>query len=128
MFNKIFKTNDSDLATGNVPAEANANKTAIKKGSPEDNTDWQTKLLAASKDDSALLAIAKENAPLKVRQAAVEAMQTEEGIKAAEREFRDHDRRIHREAKQKLEATEQDISSIEDLLFEIGNNLRTLES
>jgi chromosome segregation protein len=33
-----------------------------------------------------------------------------------------------REAKLKLEATEQDLNRIEDLLFEIGNNLRTLES
>ena len=33
-----------------------------------------------------------------------------------------------KEAKQKLEATEQDIARIEDLLFEIGNNLHTLES
>ncbi len=33
-----------------------------------------------------------------------------------------------KEAKQKLESTESDISRIEDLLFEIGNNLRTLES
>ena len=33
-----------------------------------------------------------------------------------------------KEAKQKLEATESDISRIEDLLFEIGNNLRSLES
>ncbi len=33
-----------------------------------------------------------------------------------------------KEAKQKLEATEQDISRIEDLLFEIGNNVRTLEN
>ena len=33
-----------------------------------------------------------------------------------------------KEAKQKLELTEQDISRIEDLLFEISNNLRTLES
>lgn len=33
-----------------------------------------------------------------------------------------------KEAKQKLEGTEQDLSRIEDLLFEIGNNLRTLES
>ncbi len=33
-----------------------------------------------------------------------------------------------KEAKQKLEATQQDISRIEDLLFEIGNNVRTLES
>lgn len=33
-----------------------------------------------------------------------------------------------KEAKQKLEGTEQDLSRIEDLLFEISNNLRTLES
>ena len=33
-----------------------------------------------------------------------------------------------KEAKQKLEATESDISRIDDLLFEIDNNLRTLES
>lgn len=33
-----------------------------------------------------------------------------------------------KEAKQKLDATEQDLSRIEDLLFEISNNLRTLES
>ncbi len=33
-----------------------------------------------------------------------------------------------KEAKQKLEATQQDIARIEDLLFEISNNLRTLES
>jgi len=33
-----------------------------------------------------------------------------------------------KEAKQKLEATQQDLDRIEDLLFEIGNNLRTLES
>ncbi|MCB9045653.1 MAG: chromosome segregation protein SMC [Chitinophagales bacterium] len=33
-----------------------------------------------------------------------------------------------KQAKQKLDLTEQDLSRIEDLLFEIGNNLRTLES
>lgn len=33
-----------------------------------------------------------------------------------------------KEAKQKLDATEQDIARIEDLLFEIGNNVRTLEN
>lgn len=33
-----------------------------------------------------------------------------------------------KEAKQKLEATQQDIDRIEDILFEIGNNMRTLES
>ncbi len=33
-----------------------------------------------------------------------------------------------KQAKLKLDATEQDLSRIEDLLFEIGNNLRTLEN
>ncbi|XZF12607.1 chromosome segregation protein SMC [Chitinophagaceae bacterium MMS25-I14] len=33
-----------------------------------------------------------------------------------------------KEAKQKLDLTEQDLARIEDLLFEIGNNLRTLEN
>ena len=33
-----------------------------------------------------------------------------------------------KEAKQKLDATEQDLNRIEDLLFEISNNLRSLES
>jgi chromosome segregation protein len=33
-----------------------------------------------------------------------------------------------KEAKAKLDATEQDLNRIEDLLFEIANNLRTLES
>jgi chromosome segregation protein len=33
-----------------------------------------------------------------------------------------------KEAKQKLDATDQDLNRIEDLLFEISNNLRTLES
>lgn len=33
-----------------------------------------------------------------------------------------------KEAKQKLDATQLDIARIDDLLFEIGNNLRTLES
>ena len=33
-----------------------------------------------------------------------------------------------KEAKLKLDATEQDLNRIEDLLFEIGNNLRTLEN
>src|ERR1041384_802728 len=33
-----------------------------------------------------------------------------------------------KEAKQKLDATEQDLARIEDLLFEINNNVRTLES
>lgn len=33
-----------------------------------------------------------------------------------------------KEAKRKLDATQQDLERIEDLLFEIGNNMRTLES
>ncbi len=94
MFNKIFKSNEAEPVTAQATA-----------ADPSDQTDWLAKLHAAGGDEQALLAIAmdRDNAPLKIRQAAVEAMQSEDALKAAEREFRDHDRRIHREAKLRLE-------------------------
>jgi DNA repair protein SbcC/Rad50 len=98
MFNKIFKK-DSPTTAELTPAQA---KPSTKPAPVVDTTDWQAKL-AEAKDDIALLALAKEKAPLKIRQAAIEAMQTEDGLKAAEREFRDHDRSVHRDAKRRLE-------------------------
>jgi DNA repair protein SbcC/Rad50 len=98
MFNKIFKKDSSTTAE---PSQAQA-KPTTKPTPVVDTTDWQAKLAEAT-DDIALLAIAKEKAPLKIRQAAIEAMQTEDGLKAAEREFRDHDRSVHRDAKRRLE-------------------------
>ena len=65
--------------------------------------DWSPRLQAASGDDAALLALMREASPLDVKLAALAALCTEAALKSAEREFRDHDRRVHRLAKQRYE-------------------------
>ena len=104
MLSKIFKKNE----TPPTPA-APASKQPVAP-SPEqiaalaaDKAAWENKLQAASGDDAALLAIAKESPLIDIKQAAVEALTSEDALKRAEREFRDHDRRVHRTAKQRYE-------------------------
>ncbi|MEO8523871.1 MAG: DUF349 domain-containing protein [Caldimonas sp.] len=63
--------------------------------------DWQPQLQAAMGDDTALLALTREAAPIDVKMAAVAALGSEAALKVAEREHRDHDRRVHRLAKQR---------------------------
>lgn len=63
--------------------------------------DWSQRLQAAAGDDGALLALARDRVPLQVKLAAVEALAGEAALKQAEHEFRDHDRRVHRLAKQR---------------------------
>ena len=63
--------------------------------------DWQLKLEAAMGDDTALLALAREGAPVDVKVAVVGALTSEAALKLAEREHRGHDRRVHRLAKQR---------------------------
>ena len=66
--------------------------------------DWSDRLQAAAGDDMALLALLalmREGSPLEVKLAALAALSTEAALKSAEREFRDHDRRVHRLAKQR---------------------------
>ena len=103
MLKKIFSKTDPAPSTGVQKTPAKSKNAAAKDKAILDTSDWQAKLAAAIGDDAALLAIARENAPLKVRQSAVAAVQSEEGLISAEREFRDHDRRIHRDAKSRLE-------------------------
>lgn len=97
MLNNLFKK-----AAAAPAADTPAPKTKAKPLPVADTTDWQAKIVAAT-DDAARLALALEKAPLKIRVSAIEAMETEDGLKAAEREFREHDRSIHREAKRRLE-------------------------
>ncbi len=68
-----------------------------------DKAAWEIKLHSAMGDDAALLAVAKESPLIDIKHAAVEALVSEEALKRAEREFRDHDRRVHRTAKQRYE-------------------------
>ena len=65
---------------------------------------WLTRLQAAQGDDAALLQVAQGATVLEIKLAAVEALVTEEALKQAEREFRSHDRNVHRAAKRRLQA------------------------
>ncbi len=65
---------------------------------------WLARLQAAQGDDAALLQVAQQATVLEIKLAAVEALVTEEALKKAEREFRSHDRNVHRAAKRRLQA------------------------
>lgn len=64
-------------------------------------THWPLNLQSALGDDTALLVLLRERAPVDVKMAAVAALGSEGALKTAEREHRDHDRRVHRLAKQR---------------------------
>ncbi|MDE2370410.1 MAG: DUF349 domain-containing protein, partial [Burkholderiales bacterium] len=66
--------------------------------------DWAARRRDAGSDDAALLALARDASPLEVKLEAVGAIAGEATLKRAEREFREHDRRVHRLAKQRLQA------------------------
>ncbi|CAN5755559.1 hypothetical protein BH11PSE8_BH11PSE8_07350 [soil metagenome] len=65
---------------------------------------WASRLEQARGDDAALLAVALEAPGAEIKRHAVAGITGEETLKRAEREFRTHDRRVHREAKQRLDA------------------------
>lgn len=108
MLSKIFKKNETPPAVTPAPkqpAEPTLAQIAAQLAVQlADKAAWETKLQAAMGDDAALLAIAKQTLLIDIKQAAVEALTSEDALKRAEREFRDHDRRVHRAAKQRLEA------------------------
>jgi hypothetical protein len=90
--------------TGAKPAKAKNNTKPVSK--PVDTIseeEWNNRLATAAGNDDELLVIAKQAVSLTIKQAAIDAMTTEAGLKAAEREFRSHDRRIYRDAKLRYE-------------------------
>jgi DNA repair protein SbcC/Rad50 len=95
MFSKIFKKDE----TAATPLAPPARETAPAP----DKSLWEAKLNEAGSDEEKLLTLAKE-APLEeIKLAAIQVLVSEEALKAAEKEFRNHDRRVHREAKQRYE-------------------------
>jgi hypothetical protein len=66
--------------------------------------EWAPGLQAALGDDAALLRIAIEAPVVEIKLGAIEALVGEDALKLAEREMRNHDRRVHRAAKQRLDA------------------------
>jgi len=113
MLSKIFKKTETPAATklsetaklaqSKKEAALQATQVAAQASAQLAET-WQPKLAAAIGDDAALLAVAKEAPSVDLKLAAVMALTGEESLKSAEREFRTHDRRVHRAAKQRYEA------------------------
>ncbi len=100
MFGWVFKKKDNE--PGSAPAVAPTSPPPVASASVPD-VDWTAALAQARGDDDALLALVRTAAaPLQFKQAAVEALDSEAALKLAEREFRGHDRRVHRLAKQRL--------------------------
>ena len=106
MLSKIFKKNETPPVPTPTPAPKQPAEPTPAQIAAQlaDKAAWESKLQAANGDDAALLAIAKQTLLIDIKQAAVEALTSEDALKRAEREFRDHDRRVHRAAKQRLEA------------------------
>ena len=104
MLSKIFKKIETP-PTPPTPAskQSAAPSPAALATQVADKAAWESKLQSATGDDAALLAIAKESPLIDIKHAAVEALVSEDALKRAEREFRDHDRRVHRTAKQRYE-------------------------
>ncbi len=88
------------------PAARPAIPQAAAKAQPVEaaGADWAARLHAAQGDDAALMRVAQSAPSLDVKMAAVAALATEGALRQAEREFRSHDRKVHRLAKQRLEA------------------------
>ena len=113
MLNWLFKKRVPDPAVRDLPpaaaqetvaALAAAQARARVEARRVDGAPWQARLEAARGDDAALLQLAQTAPLLEIKLAAVEALVGEAALKAAEREFRSHDRRVHRVARRRLDA------------------------
>ncbi|MBK6469639.1 MAG: DUF349 domain-containing protein [Betaproteobacteria bacterium] len=83
---------------------AKAAKTAAAAPAPAPVVDEGPLLQAALGDDAALLRLAHTAQALATKLAAVEALADEAALRQAERHFRNHERKVHRLAKQRLDA------------------------
>ncbi len=104
MLNWLFKKRPEAPPPAPPARPAPTAAAAARKTAAGDGIDWPARLQAAHGDDAALLQLAQSQAPLETKLAAVAALATEAALKQAERAFRSHDRKVHRVAKQRLEA------------------------
>lgn len=112
MLNWIFKKKPAPGTAAPAPAKAPPPPAPPPGPSPAQaaaerlarDADWSARLHQATGDDAALLALARQAPSAELKLAAVEALSGEAALKEAEREFRTHDRRVHRAAKQRLAA------------------------
>lgn len=102
MLNWLYKKFNPARTTAPQPAKAPAAAPAPRPARAP--VDWAAQLRAALGDDAALLQLAEATDVLAIKLEAVQALATEESLKQAERLFRNHDRKVHRSCKQRLEA------------------------
>src|SRR3954471_22699111 len=101
MFDKIFKKDEA-----HVPAAAPHQPGAEPaRGSADaEQQGWREKITAAQGDDSALLQLAHQAPGVELKLAALTGLTGEDALRQATREFRDHDKRLHRAAKSRWQA------------------------
>jgi Domain of Unknown Function (DUF349) len=90
--------------TAAKPAGVNLNPSPPPRPAKDIEADWAPRLQAAIGDDAALLELLGATPVLAVKLSAVQALTGEAALKAAERATRQHDRRVHRLAKQRHDA------------------------
>jgi DNA repair protein SbcC/Rad50 len=91
------------LFGGDKPQESSPPPQAKEVKPVIDRAPWEARLAQAAGDDAALLALAIESPLVDIKVSAVAGIGGEAALKEAEHAFRDHHRRAHREAKQRLE-------------------------
>jgi len=112
MLSWFFKKIGRDAASNPAPVQVSAaqnqlaavQKSAAKARQAEDARGIWGPLLAAAQGDDAALWLVAQDAPLfDIKIAAVQGLSTEVALKQAERALRNHDRRVHRAAKLRLD-------------------------
>ena len=136
MFKKDAAVATVNVPNGQPPTTANAVKTAPMNTptqpapGAEPALDWDAPLQAALGDDAALMALARAPAsPLTTKLAAVAGLTSEEALRAAEREFRSHDRRVHSLAKQRVRMlrAQRETRAQADILIAAAQQLASAE-
>ncbi len=107
MLAKLFRKIVGAAGTPHAPlkpaAISPAEKPVDKPTVQFDQAAWDNRLQAALGDDAALLDLCRTAPQAALKQAAVAALTGEETLRQVEREFRNHDKRLQRLAKQRLE-------------------------
>jgi exonuclease SbcC len=103
MIGWMFRKTGPQVTAGESGADTRSDVNSGLPAATADEAGWQLRLEAAAGDDAALLDIARQAPTIELKCAAVVALGDESALKLAEREFRTHDRRVHRTAKQRLE-------------------------
>lgn len=112
MLSWFLKKIGRDVASNPAPVQVSAaqnqlatvQKSAAKAKQAEDARGIWGPLLAAAQGDDAALWLVAQDAPLfDIKIAAIQGLSTETALKQAERAMRNHDRRVHRAAKLRLD-------------------------